>query len=52
MKYTIIYTTDYNITQNAETVTARDYTEAYLIITYTKPIGTIILDVISEDLRA
>lgn len=52
MKYTIIYTTDYNITQREETVTARDYTEAYLFIIYKNPLNTIILDVITEDLKA
>lgn len=45
MKYTIIYTTDYNITQRAETITARDYTEAYLILIYSKPLNTIILEI-------
>ena len=52
MKYTIIYTLDYNKTQRAETVSARDYTEAYLLIIYNNPLNTIILDVITEDLRA
>ena len=52
MKYTVIYTLDYNRTQRAETVTAKDYTKAYLTIIYKNPLNTIILEVKTEDLKA
>lgn len=50
MTYQVTYTNDYNTTQNAETIAARDYTEAYLLFTYKHPKQSIILE-ITEDLK-
>lgn len=50
MTYQVTYTNDYDETRHAETVTARDYTEAYLLFTYKHDFEDVILE-ITEDLR-
>lgn len=45
MKYLITYTTDNNATQHQQTITAANYTDAYLQFTFNNTKQTIILEI-------